>query len=71
MFHLSHYTFREAGADVSDTENERQNKEKQAPEGKREVLKAETEDIRDRRDPKIEINQERIKFFETEGEKFP
>lgn len=28
MFHLSHYTFREAGADVSDTENERQNKEK-------------------------------------------
>lgn len=28
MFHLSHCSFKEAGEDVSDTENERQNKEK-------------------------------------------
>lgn len=28
MFHLSHCSFREAGAEMSDTENERQNKEK-------------------------------------------
>lgn len=40
-------------------------------ERKREVLKAETEEVREIRDPEIEINQQRIKSLETEDEKFP
>lgn len=54
---------------MSDTENERQYKEKQAPNGKKEVLKAET-GVREIRDPKIEINQQRIKSLETEDERY-
>ena len=56
---------------MSDTENERQNKEKQAPEGKREGLKAATEEVGEIRVPKIEINQQRIKSLEREDENFP
>lgn len=40
-------------------------------ERKREVLKAETEEVREIRDPKIDINQQKIKSLETEDKKSP
>lgn len=53
---------------MSDIENEQRNKEKSAPKGKQKaVLKAGIESLKEIRDPKIEINQQRIEALATEG----
>lgn len=72
MFHLSHCSFREAEADIRYRKWETEQREIgpwRKERGK--DLKAETKETREVRNFKIEINQQRIKSLEREGEKIP